>query len=84
MNYEKPPEADDLPKSLVGLKTQDSVDRIIDYKCPYGEYSVLLSEGGRVQAVRNYYLNNLYDKWWWVTTTNDGAGFIILSRRGEC
>jgi len=72
-----------MPDELHELMTHDTVDRVIEYQSPYADYSVILSDVGRVQQIRAFYLKEMRHDWEWVDDTDDGVGFVLLKRRSS-
>lgn len=73
----------DLPEDLQSVYQMDAVDAIVEYQSPYADYSVILSEEGRKQAIRVHYLKHLREDWTWVDGTDSGCGFVLLSRSDD-
>lgn len=73
----------DLPGGIQPIDNKDGVDKVIEYQSPYADLSVLLSEEGRTQEIRVYYLKHLRDDWEWVDASDEGVGFVLLKRRAE-
>lgn len=70
---------DDLPEELRGLLDHEAVEKIIEYQSQLADFSVILTESGRTQNVRVFYLENLRFEWAWVENYEDT--FVLLKRR---
>lgn len=74
-------EESEIPEQLRQLNEADEVDQIIEYQTPFADYSIILSDVGRKQFVRVFWLKHLREDWKWVQGTDDGVGFVLFQEK---